>query len=109
MENNKLYIIIIVVASFTILFRLLPLFIKIPENNEYLNTFFDILPVSILTVLALPEIFTSIGNDTKNIILTIIAVFLVLYLTYKNKSLGIIAFSSVILINVLRGINFGNF
>ncbi len=109
MENSKLYIVIIVVASFTILFRLLPLFIKIPENNEYFNTFFDILPVSILAVLALPDIFTSVGNDTKNIVLTSITLLFVLYLTYKNKSLGVIAFSSVILLNVLRGISFGSF
>ncbi|WP_067139188.1 AzlD domain-containing protein [Oceanivirga salmonicida] len=109
MGNSNLYIIILIVAIFTIIFRILPIFIKIPENNKYINTFFDILPISILSVLAIPEVFVSLGNNYIDIIISILGVIFVAYLTYTKKSLAFIAMTSIFFIGTLRGLSFGSF
>lgn len=110
MNNFNFYIIVIFVAIFTIMFKLAPLFIKIPENNKYINTFFDVLPISILTILALPEVFTSIGKTKIDIFTTCFCILCVGYLTYKKQNLIVIVFSNLFIAIILKEILiYGNF
>ncbi|WP_068268444.1 AzlD domain-containing protein [Caviibacter abscessus] len=110
MNNFNFYIIVISVAIFTIMFKLAPLFIKVPENNKYLNTFFDVLPISILTILALPEAFTSIGKTKIDIFTACCSILCITFLTYKKKNLILIVFSALFIAITLKEILiYGNF
>ena len=109
MQDYKIYIIIITVTIFTIIFRTLPIFIKIPENNKTINRFFDFMPISILTVLAFPDIFTSVGNKYSDICIALFSILVIIYLSYKKKSMGMTLFISFIIIVILKELLNGNF
>lgn len=106
---DKFYIIMFFVTIFTIIFRISPVFLKIPEHNKKINKFFEYLPVSILTILAFPEIFTSIGESYIDIFITIFAMIIVVYLAIKKKSMGFTLFISFIIIVILKGVFDGKF
>ncbi|VWL85853.1 AzlD domain-containing protein [Oceanivirga miroungae] len=109
MANKDVYILIVVVGIITMLFRILPVYIKVNDENEYVETFFEILPISIISVLVFPEIFTAMGTSLFDIGLSIFAMFVVIIMTIKKLSLAHIAIGSVILILILRGMYFGIF
>lgn len=109
MNDYRLYIIIAVVTIFTVVFRTLPIFIKIPEHNKKINRFFDFMPISILTVLAFPDIFTSVGTRYIDICIAIFSTLIVIYLSYKKKSMGITLFISFIIIVILKELLNGKF
>lgn len=106
--NNKIYIIIIAVFLITLFFKSLPILIKLP-NNKRINRVFELMPITILSVLTFPEIFTSIGNKTQDVFLVLIAMGVVTFLAYKKKSMGLTAFLSLATIIVLKEILNGNF
>ena len=110
MNNYNFYITILFVSIFTLIIKVVPIYFKLPENNKYINTFFDVLPISILTILSLPEVFTSIGKMISDIIITIIAIIFLSYLTYKKKNLILIVFGSLSIVFILKEIvNYGSF
>ena len=110
MNNYNFYITILFVSIFTLIIKVVPIYFKLPENNKYINTFFDVLPISILTILALPEVFTSVGKSVSDIIITIIAMICVSYFTYKKKNLILIVFGSLSIVLILKEIiNYGSF
>lgn len=109
MTNKDIYIVIVIVSIITFLFRIFPVYIKVNDSNKYVETFFEILPISIITVLVFPDIFVSIGNNLFDIFLSIIAIIFVIFLTIKKISLGYIAIGSTLLILIIRGIYFGIF
>lgn len=89
-ENTKLTYIVLIFAAFcTILIRILPLIIKLPQNNKRLNRFFNVVPYTALTVLVFPDIFTSTGTSMTNILLVIFAMIIIaiysIRKTLKNK------------------------
>lgn len=106
--GNKLYILIGIITVITIFFRILPIFIHIPDNKK-VSKFFELMPVSILTVLAFPDIFTSIGTKLSDILICLVAIALVIFMAKKKKSMGLTLFLSFILIILLKEVFVGKF
>lgn len=109
MNDYKIYIILAFVTVFTIAFRILPIFINLPNHNKIVNKFFNFMPISILTVLTLPEIFTSIGSSYIDIYIVIFSMLIVIYLAYKKKNMGLTLFISFIIIVILKELSNGKF
>lgn len=103
MANVDFYIVLIIVTLFTIFFRISPIFFKIPEDNVYINTFFEYMPIAILTILALPDVFTSLGTSRLDIIVAILSSLYVIYMALKRKHIGLIIITSIIIVITLRG------
>lgn len=77
-ENTNMTFFVLITASIiTILIRILPLIIKLPEDNRKVNRFFSAMPFTALTVLVFPDIFTSTGDKIVNIITVIIAMIII--------------------------------
>ena len=102
MANYNLYIIIISVTFFTVLFRTLAVFINITKDNKYIKSFCEFMPVAILTVIAFPDSIFALGKTFNDILIALIACIFVIYMSYKNKSLGLTVFLSLVIILILR-------
>ncbi|RRD39669.1 AzlD domain-containing protein [Leptotrichia sp. OH3620_COT-345] len=90
MSNFMIVILILATALITAFIKLVPLFIKIPENNPIINKFFEALPYTVLTILIFPGIFTSTGTDTFNIIKVLAGIGIIVWLSLKKFSLGVV-------------------
>ncbi|MDO5089221.1 MAG: AzlD domain-containing protein [Leptotrichiaceae bacterium] len=90
MANFTIMILILVTALLTAFIKLIPLFIKIPENNPFINKFFEALPYTVLTILIFPDIFTSTGTGTFNIMKVLAGIGIIVWLSLKKMSLGIV-------------------
>ena len=53
MSEILLVQLLIITALITLSFKLLPLFVKLPENNPFVNKFFEALPYTVLVLLIL--------------------------------------------------------
>lgn len=87
MNNTEIVLLIILLAIITIIMRIGAVYINMP-NNKLLNKYFDALPITVLTILVFPEIFTSIGTDYKSIAIIAIGILVVVYTTLKKYDLG---------------------
>lgn len=99
----KLWIVVIFTGIITQLFRLSGLFIPIPRN-KFMDRFLEAIPISVLVILFFPDIFTSIGNLSYEIMLSIVASLLIVYLTIKKIDLGkimLIVIFFVIIFNII--------
>ena len=96
-----LTIILLVLVIITMILRTLPIFVKIPESNLKINKFFEALPYTVLTVLVFPDIFTSTGNTSFDVVRVLIGMIIVAYLTFKKANLGIIIIVSIAVIYFL--------
>lgn len=83
-----IYKYIAVMAITTYLIRMLPLtFFRKEIKNKYIKSFLKYIPVSCLTAMTVPAIFTATGNIVAGIAAFIAAVILALY----KKSLVTVA------------------
>ena len=98
MSDLKILLLIIVSAITTALLRTLPLFAKIPENNPFINKFFEGLPYAVLTLLVFPGIFTSAGTDVFDIVKVLTGIVIIAYLSFKKYGLGTVISVSMIMI-----------
>ncbi|MCQ2467345.1 MAG: AzlD domain-containing protein [Clostridia bacterium] len=88
MPNVTFIPLLLVMVFTTYLIRMLPFVLfnrKI--KNKRIKAFFDYIPYSVLSAMTFPAIFYSTGTIYSAIVGTIIA----LFLSFKNKSLLIVA------------------
>ena len=85
MNNEKVFLIILILSGVTIFLKLFPLFIKIDTSSPKVRIFFKALPFAALSSLIFPDIFTSTGNVKTAVIGSIVSFFL----AYKKVNLGI--------------------
>lgn len=87
----KIYIYILVMAVTTYLVRALPLTLfKKPLRNRFLKSFLHYVPAACLTAMTFPAIIFA----TENIISGIMGLAVALTLSFKKKSLLIVAVAS---------------
>ena len=98
MSEILLIQLLIITALITLSFKLLPLFVKLPENNPFVNKFFEALPYSVLVLMVFPDIFTSGGTSTYDVVKILIGMAIVAFLSLKKYGLGIIVTISLIMI-----------
>ncbi len=88
MPNVTFIPLLLVMVFTTYLIRMLPFVLfnrKI--KNKRIKAFFDYIPYSVLSAMTFPAIFYSTGTIYSAIVGTIIA----LFLSFKNKSLLVVA------------------
>ena len=90
MNNFTIVLLILITALITAFIKLAPLFIKIPDDNPIINKFFEALPYTVLTILIFPDIFTSTGTGTFNLIKVLAGIVIIVWLSLKKFSLGIV-------------------
>ena len=98
MSEILLVQLLIITALITLSFKLLPLFVKLPENNPFVNKFFEALPYSVLVLMVFPDIFTSGGTSVYDVIKILIGMAIVAFLSLKKYGLGMIVTISLIMI-----------
>ena len=98
MNNFTIVLLILVTALITAFIKLAPLFIKIPDDNPIINKFFEALPYTVLTILIFPDIFTSTGTGTFNLIKVLAGIVIIVWLSLKKFSLGIVVPLSIVVI-----------
>lgn len=94
MNNEKVFLIILILSGVTIFLKLFPLFIKIDTSSPKVRIFFKALPFAALSSLIFPDIFTSTGNVKTAVIGSIVSFFL----AYKKVNLGINILISVLIV-----------
>ena len=94
MNNEKVFLIILILSGVTIFFKLFPLFIKIDTSSPKVRIFFKALPFAALSSLIFPDIFTSTGNVKTAVIGSVVSFFL----AYKKVNLGINILISVLIV-----------
>ena len=104
MSNSKILLLIITTSFITVILRTLPLFIKIPEKNYFINKFFEALPYSVLTLLIFPWILTSGGTTSYDLLKILFGIGVITYLSFKKYGLGIIILISLIVIFIFDSI-----
>ena len=98
MTNFEVLRLIIFAAMLTVVIRIFPLIVKIPENNKFINKFFEALPYSVLTLLVFPGIFTSGGKKTIDFLKIFVGMMIVAVMSLKKKGLGFIISVSLVVI-----------
>ncbi len=94
MNNEKVFLIILILSGVTIFLKLFPLFIKIDTSSPKVRIFFKALPFAALSSLIFPDIFTSTGNVKTAVIGSVVSFFL----AYKKVNLGINILISVLIV-----------
>ena len=79
MSEILLIQLLIITALITLSFKLLPLFVKLPENNPFVNKFFEALPYTVLILLIFPDIFTSTGTGVFGLIKVFAGIGVIVY------------------------------
>ncbi|CAM3225222.1 AzlD domain-containing protein [Streptobacillus ratti] len=97
----KIWLVIILSAIITQLFRISGEFIPIPRT-KFMDRFLEAIPISVLVVLCFPDIFVSIGHKSHEIIISIFASILIIIMTIKNFNLGKIMIVTVLTVVILN-------
>ncbi|WP_066900387.1 AzlD domain-containing protein [Streptobacillus notomytis] len=97
----KIWLIVILVAIITQLFRISGEFIPIPRT-KFMDRFLEAIPISVLVILFFPDIFVSIGDRTHEIIISVFASILIVIMTIKNINLGKIMIVTVLTVVILN-------
>ena len=79
---------LLITALITLSFKLLPLFVKLPENNPFINKFFEALPYTVLVLLIFPDIFISTGTEIFDVIKVFTGIGIIVYFSLKKMGLG---------------------
>lgn len=88
-------------AGVTYLVRMLPLvFFRKKIENVYIKSFLYYVPYTVLSAMTVPAIFFSTGNIISAVAGTAVAVFL----SYKNKSLILVALSASLTVLLCEGV-----
>lgn len=90
---NKEVIAVLLMALVTYLPRALPVSLFRKEiKSVYLKSFLRYVPYAVLGALTFPEIFYSTGNTLTALMGTLVA----LFLSFKEKSLVVVAIAAII-------------
>ena len=98
MSEILLVQLLIITALITLSFKLLPLFVKLPENNPCVNKFFEALPYTVLVLLIFPDIFTSTGTGIFGLIKVFAGIGVIVYFSLKKMGLGGVILVSMVTI-----------
>ena len=98
MSEILLVQLLIITALITLSFKLLPLFVKLPENNSFVNKFFEALPYTVLVLLIFPDIFTSTGTGAFGLIKVFAGIGVIVYFSLKKMGLGGVILVSMVTI-----------
>lgn len=106
---DKVTISIIIVALVVYLIRMLPLVLfKKKITNKFLNSVFTYLPYGVITSLFFPEAFYCLASNATTHIPTpaelltaIIGIIVAVVLALREKSLGLIIVSSVVVVFIV--------
>ena len=98
MSEILLIQLLIITALITLSFKLLPLFEKLPENNPFVNKFFEALPYTVLVLLIFPDIFTSTGTGVFGLIKVFAGIGVIVYFSLKKMGLGGVILVSMVTI-----------
>ena len=98
MSEILLVQLLIITALITLSFKLLPLFVKLPENNQFVNKFFEALPYTVLVLLIFPDIFTSTGTGIFGLIKVFAGIGVIVYFSLKKMGLGGVILVSMVTI-----------
>ncbi|MEG0823229.1 MAG: AzlD domain-containing protein [Erysipelotrichaceae bacterium] len=97
---NKTYLLyILVMAIVTYLIRMLPLAIfRNKIKNSFIKSFLFYVPYAVLAAMTFPAIFSS----TNSSISAIFGLVSALYLSYKDKSLIVVALCSCLVVYIIE-------
>ena len=98
MSEILLVQLLIITALITLSFKLFPLFVKLPENNPFVNKFFEALPYTVLVLLIFPDIFTSTGTGVFGLIKVFAGIGVIVYFSLKKMGLGGVILVSMVTI-----------
>ena len=98
MSEILLIQLLIITALITLSFKLLPLFVKLPEKNPFINKFFEALPYTVLILLIFPDIFTSTGTGVFGLIKVFAGIGVIVYFSLKKMGLGGVILVSMVTI-----------
>ena len=98
MSEILLVQLLIITALITLSFKLLPLFVKLPENNSFVNKFFEALPYTVLVLLIFPDIFTSTGTGIFGLFKVFAGIGVIVYFSLKKMGLGGVILVSMVTI-----------
>ena len=98
MSEILLIQLLIITALITLSLKLLPLFVKLPENNPFVNKFFEALPYTVLILLIFPDIFTSTGTGVFGLIKVFAGIGVIVYFSLKKMGLGGVILVSMVTI-----------
>lgn len=97
MSLQKAFVVIIIMALVTYIPRVMPLAIFRKEiKSKYIKSFLQYVPYAVLGALTFPDIFYSTGNLITAICGTIVA----LILSYKEKSLVVVAIGAILTVYI---------
>jgi branched-subunit amino acid transport protein len=93
MQLERAFLAMILMALVTYIPRVLPIVIFRKEiKSKYIKSFLQYVPFAVLSSLTFPDIFSSTGNLTSAICGTMVA----LWLSYREKSLVVVAISAIV-------------
>ncbi|HHU74265.1 MAG TPA: AzlD domain-containing protein [Clostridiales bacterium] len=93
MQLERAFLAMILMALVTYIPRVLPIVIFRKEiKSKYIKSFLQYVPFAVLSSLTFPDIFSSTGNLTSAICGTLVA----LWLSYREKSLVVVAISAIV-------------
>ena len=98
MSEILLVQLLIITALITLSFKLLPLFVKLPEHNSFINKFFEALPYTVLILLIFPDIFTSTGTGAFGLIKVFAGIGVIVYFSLRKMGLGGVILVSMVTI-----------
>ena len=98
MSEILLVQLLIITALITLSFKLLPLFVKLPENIPFVNKFFEALPYTVLVLLIFPDIFTSTGTGIFGLFKVFAGIGVIVYFSLKKMGLGGVILVSMVTI-----------
>jgi branched-subunit amino acid transport protein len=100
---SYIYFSVLIMAFVTYVIRVLPITIFRKEiKSTFVKSFLQYVPFSVLGALTFPDIFYSTGNYKTALFGTAIA----LFLSYKGKSLAVVALGAILTVYI-TGLFFG--
>ncbi len=93
MKLENAFLAVILMALVTYIPRVLPIAIFRKEiKSVYIKSFLQYVPFAVLGALTFPDIFSSTGSPITAVLGTLMA----LYLSYREKSLVVVALGSIL-------------
>lgn len=97
MKLEKAFLAVIIMALVTYIPRALPIVIFRREiKSTYIKSFLQYVPFAVLGALTFPDIFSSTGNLVTAICGTLMA----LWLSYREKSLVVVAIGAILTVYI---------
>lgn len=90
---NKIFIMVLIMASITYLLRVLPItLIRKKVKSPYINAFLNYVPFAILGALTIPDVLYS----TQNIVSAVLGTIVAFVVAYMGRGLLTVAVSAIV-------------